>query len=649
MCHHIVQCSISDAKAQAQAPFRDGYQTALYLATRHSVQPALKIAPPRPKMYQIGRTRAIELGNPSTSLNWKQSAWFVFIPSVITFLLLFIFGGYPRLRNLLLGNASQSHEKGEPRPIAIELKRVDRKMHLRWILVAVLTYATVIGCFIMAAKTVHKPDAEPLLFDQGVSAWPTMMIRIFCIGLTCIFFVVAWYRHKAHRLRLWQHFFAEAVDFNTSRLHDKIKKQGFSWCMFWNRRGEISIEEWTAPLETSIEVEHFPDCPSFLARIVSGEKHPPTEWLFAKLHQIIPDLPPRDQKSVISVELQRKIIAGIQSLIFDTNLQFYSEAAFSSVPLRNDTIEKKSRYLDGEKRFLSELNRLVLEDAYPECFPRAHKVSAVEVFYGYVNRAQLWPRISRAFPVGIVYGAVAFSTVVFFGLPSPPYRNSEVLGFITERGLDMGTLIPSIILYCLLSFYVVDAVRMSRRMLTHLAEGETKWPDLILNAKAEERHLAPEHLDGYLDVHFAAYQTTEVYQAIFYPAIVLLLMLFARSQLFDNWTWPPALVSVFVISAAIIIVTALAIRRAARSVRELAIGKLNRLLQQHSGQSFSWTVERSSRTTRDYGAKILLAIEEIKDIRTGAYAPFIQDLSLIAALLPTGGYGLLTLLHSLLG
>ena len=62
----------------------------------------------------------------------------------------------------------------------------------------------------------------------------------------------------------------------------------------------------------------------------------------------------------------------------------------------------------------------------------------------------------------------------------------------------------------------------------------------------------PEHLDGYLDVKFTAEHTREVYQSVLYPVLVLLVLFVARAGLFDNWTWPPALVALFVVNVVII-------------------------------------------------------------------------------------------------
>jgi len=232
--------------------------------------------------------------------------------------------------------------------------------------------------------------------------------------------------------------------------------------------------------------------------------------------------------------------------------------------------------------------------------------------------------------------------------PASPLRGGAWIGFV-----DIASLLVSVFAYCLLAFYVVDAVRLSQRFILKLGEGATDWSPRVLNSVARERGMDPEHVAGYLDVRFTGEQTKEVYRLVFYPGIVLIVLLGARTTLFDHWTWPPALVGVFALSAAIIFLCAFSIRRAARRVRSAALAELSSLAASFTGRDHAWWVRGAAGvdeyvTSSGYARKLKLAIKDLENFSDGAYAPWPADLAVVGALIPTGGFRLLTLMHRLL-
>ena len=113
----------------------------------------------------------------------------------------------------------------------------------------------------------------------------------------------------------------------------------------------------------------------------------------------------------------------------------------------------------------------------------------------------------------------------------------------------------------------------------------------------------------------------------------------------------PALVAVFVVNAALIFVCVFCLRRAARNVRKPAINFLQRLRAAYVKQPHKWGLLLPERTNVDaisYDKNIQLTLDTIENIRTGAFAVWPADLAMIAALVPTGGAGLLALLQRLL-
>ena len=181
------------------------------------------------------------------------------------------------------------------------------------------------------------------------------------------------------------------------------------------------------------------------------------------------------------------------------------------------------------------------------------------------------------------------------------------------------------------------------------------WPKRVLRDAAMKQNMDPQHLRGFLDVKFTAAHTQRVYHLVFFPMIILCLMFIARSSVFDGWTWPPALVVMFVVNAAIILFCVIAIRQAARKVSRRALAELQELKARHLDGSHQWTLPLGSSVLSDplkpaskYGDHIQLTIEEITNIREGAYAPWPADLAVIAGLIPTAGYGLLEIMQRFL-
>ena len=60
-----------------------------------------------------------------------------------------------------------------------------------------------------------------------------------------------------------------------------------------------------------------------------------------------------------------------------------------------------------------------------------------------------------------------------------------------------------------------------------------------------------------------------------------------------------------------------------------------------------WRLAGKEITSECYLKKIKATLEEMEGIKVGAYAPLPEDVALLAALIPSGGYGLLAVLQRL--
>jgi len=143
-------------------------------------------------------------------------------------------------------------------------------------------------------------------------------------------------------------------------------------------------------------------------------------------------------------------------------------------------------------------------------------------------------------------------------------------------------------------------------------------------------------LDELLDIRFISEHTKAVGKIVYYPFLLLALLVFARSRVFDDWDKPIGLVLILLLSGGIALISTWLLRRAAETARQQILEQLNVML-------------RALCLYRDEAARILekqtlQAIEEIRSNRQGAFMSITQEPAVQAVMLPLGGWGMQELL-----
>src|SRR6266568_1187400 len=261
--------------------------------------------------------------------------------------------------------------------------------------------------------------------------------------------------------------------------------------------------------------------------------------------------------------------------------------------------------------------------------PRTSRFSAEEAWYAYLCRNKFWPRFIRIGILFALYSIFAFTILHLFPQPPSPARG------------HLAFMIDNIVFYLagvgllLLSFYVVDAIQLNSNFIRMFGREVTKWGRELVDRSHRRPPLTEEELSAYHEIFFVAQRTQVVAPLIWYPLLVLTLIVVARASLFDNWTWPPGLVFIYVITGAWALGRAILLRRAAEQLRETALNDLRRfrLLGQES---------EAKRQTFDE----LMA--ETRDLKMGAFAPLTDQPFIRAALFPGAALGLLAVGQRLL-
>ena len=187
----------------------------------------------------------------------------------------------------------------------------------------------------------------------------------------------------------------------------------------------------------------------------------------------------------------------------------------------------------------------------------------------------------------------------------------------------------------ILTFYVVDAIRLNSNFIRIFTRGVTEWEPKISPEVGRTPPLTLEDLSRYLDISFVAQRTEVVARLIWYPLIILTIMFVARSSFFDYWTWPISLILIFALNAMWAIGSAIFLRRSAEQLRETSI----RNLQLMRVKTYATPEKRQMFDE---------LIAEVRAVKKGAFAPLTEQPFIRAILYPSGGLGLLAVGQRLL-
>lgn len=260
---------------------------------------------------------------------------------------------------------------------------------------------------------------------------------------------------------------------------------------------------------------------------------------------------------------------------------------------------------------------------------RTSRFSAEEAWHAYLCRNKFWPRFIRIGVLFALYFFFAFAILQLFPQPLAPARGEAAFKF------DTATFVIAGIGVLLLSFYVVDAIQLNSNFIRMFGREVTKWGRSVIDRSHRNPPLTEKELSAYNEIFFVAQRTQVVATLIWYPLLVLALLVLGRSSFFDNWTWPASLILIVGITAAWALGSAILLRRAAEQLRETALNDLRRFrLMGHEVDAKRETFDE------------LMA--EIRALKTGAFAPLTEQPFVRAILLPGGGLGLLAVAQRLL-
>ena len=220
---------------------------------------------------------------------------------------------------------------------------------------------------------------------------------------------------------------------------------------------------------------------------------------------------------------------------------------------------------------------------------------------------------------------IAFGALVASAIGDAPIAPQR--GALTASMQELTTL-PTALAILFLIFFVADATLLSVVFIRGLRLHHANWPERTLQAFESRTGVPARYLDDWIDLEFVARRTRSISTLIYFPFIVLSLMLVARSPFFDDWYTPPTVIVLSMISFAIVLLCALALRRTAEMSRQQALERLRDAIM---------------RARADGDARLAGQLEPLRDrierLRDGAFASYTKQPLLKAVLLPFLTYG----------
>ncbi len=257
------------------------------------------------------------------------------------------------------------------------------------------------------------------------------------------------------------------------------------------------------------------------------------------------------------------------------------------------------------------------------------KFPAAKAWSAYLCRNSFWPRFVRVGALTLMYFAFSLGIFVLFPAVATPARGE--VAFITDRCI----LFPAIVAMMILTFYVVDAIRLNSNFIRILTRNVTEWEAPVTLGSGRVPPLDEKDLPRYYNISFVARRTEAVAPLIWYPLIVLAIVFLARSSVFDHWTWPISLIVIFTLNATWAFGSAMFLRRSAEQLRSAVINDL----QFERLKSYDQPVRRTAFDE---------LIAEVRGMRKGAFAPLSEQPFIRAIIYPSGGIGLLAVAQRLL-
>ena len=260
------------------------------------------------------------------------------------------------------------------------------------------------------------------------------------------------------------------------------------------------------------------------------------------------------------------------------------------------------------------------------------KIDIIALWERYLRRGQFLWRFLRALPMFTLYiAAIAVILPLIGSFPRTAIRGNFPFPLLVGC---------TIFAFLFLTFFVIDAILLHESFLIQLEKKETRWPDATFQKfqypfgpdrpRSNESDLA-----DYWDILLISKRTESVGSVIYYPFVILSLLIVARLRCLYNWAWSPVLIVTLLMHFSIALYAAWRLPKCARVYRDKVLARMKRRRRQ--------ALILAKKTPE----AIDTMIEEVQSTHQGAFSYLWQQPAIRALLLPSSGIGLATLFQYL--
>jgi hypothetical protein len=253
-----------------------------------------------------------------------------------------------------------------------------------------------------------------------------------------------------------------------------------------------------------------------------------------------------------------------------------------------------------------------------------------EAWSEYVYQDRFFPRCCRVVPCVAAMFMLGFLVLIpMFGEPYVPTRSALAhrLYVLASTG--------DVIFTLFLIFFVFDATLLCLLFVNKLHHGLTQWSPGTREKFEERLGLKHQLVAEWIDLDFVAKRTKCISNLIYYPFVVIALLIVSRSNVFANYSLSPAILISQLISLLVAFCCAILLRQTAEAARETAKWKLMAGIVKAKG------LDDDGRTA----GQLETLLSRVDGLHEGAFSPFSQQPVVRALLLPLGGIGWTSLVN----
>jgi hypothetical protein len=231
---------------------------------------------------------------------------------------------------------------------------------------------------------------------------------------------------------------------------------------------------------------------------------------------------------------------------------------------------------------------------------------------------------------------LALSLFRLFGYPNLPLRGEWT--FLLDRCVTF----LCVIFFLWLLFYVNDAIRLCDRFIRMLTEGArpSAWPEPAVRAaqqllglgRLDDARELRTIVEPWLDMDVIRHRTLAISPLTYLPFLILALLIVSRWPMFDDWDTPIGLALVFGLAFVAACVNAFLLQQTAARAREACLSQLEAVYAEVRSQ------RPDDRLTQQ---QVESMMTRVRNLREGAFRPFLEQPLTRAALLPFGSVGVL--------